>query len=946
MDADESSFQDEALSAGPRWRSAGSEPWHERQVREVAERLGVDPVLGLSEEEAERRLAEQGPNELVDRGGKGPGRIVWEQLSSVMVAVLLAAALVSAMLGDLRDALAIMAIVILNVLLGFRQEYRAEKAMAALKRMAVPAVRVRRDGRVLELSARSLVPGDMVVLEAGNMVPADGRVFAAHNLRVQEAALTGESEAVTKYTEPVEGEAVPVSDRRSMVHMGTVVTYGRGEVGVTATGMDTELGAVAAMIQTVGGEPTPLQRRLDQLGKGLALAALLLVAVIFTAGVVRGEGLELMFMTAVSMAVAAVPEGLPAVVTIALALGAQRMLRRHALIRKLPAVETLGSVTVICSDKTGTLTANRMSVAVLDVAGRRVSLDQPGKEYTDLPEGGGDQSISLTILLAGAALCNDAALAAEAPDEEGFFRTRGDPTEGALVSVAARAGLWKRELDGYLPRMGEVPFDSSRKRMTTLHHLPSSTAGLPESLGRALEAVRGAAAAGGLSFTKGAVDTLLEVSTHILTGADREELDDEGRERILRANDRLAAHGMRVLALGYRLVNRTVAEAWQESMIDEGAAGTLEDGLVFVGLMGLVDPARPEARTAVATCRAAGVRPLMITGDHPLTAAFIAEQLGISTEGGILTGRDLATLSPEELGRRVEEVSVFARVSPEHKLAIVRALQERGHIVAMTGDGVNDAPALKQADIGVAMGVTGTDVSKEAADMVLLDDDFATIVAAVEEGRVIYDNIRKFIRYILSSNSGELSVMLIAPFVGLPLPLLPLQILWINLVTDGLPALALSLEPPERDIMRRPPHPPSESIFGRGLGVHVLWVGLLMGLVSLGVGYAYRVAGHETWQTQVFTTLTLSQMGLALAVRSERDALFRVGFLSNKALVGSVLLTFGLQLGVVYLPFLQGVFHTHPLSAVDLLVALALSTVVFWAVEGQKWISHRRRSVG
>jgi Ca2+-transporting ATPase len=621
--------------------------------------------------------------------------------------------------------------------------------------------------------------------------------------------------------------------------------------------------------------------------------------------------------------VAAVPEGLPAVVTIALALGAQRMLKRQALIRKLPAVETLGSVTVICSDKTGTLTENRMTVTVLDVLGETQQVDtllRDGIPVADseLLPGRRPQVRSLGLLAKAAALCNDASLE---PTPEGGYRAVGDPTEGALVVAAAELGLVKAELDSRWPRVGEVPFTSERKRMTTVHRVgvtPDQT-DAPWCCGDFV------------AFAKGAVDSLLEISDRVWTGDEDVPLTDQMRVRIVAANDDMASQGQRVLGVAFRPLDD------EPNPADETA---LERAMTFIGMVGMIDPPRPEVREAVDTAKAAGIRPVMITGDHPLTARQIAWELNIATDGQPLTGRDLAGMSVDDLEQVVDEVAVYARVSPEHKLKIVQAFQDRGQIVAMTGDGVNDAPALKKADIGVAMGITGTDVSKEAADMVLLDDNFTTIVAAVNEGRTIYDNIRKFIKYTLTSNAGEIWVMLLAPLAGMPLPLLPLQILWINLVTDGLPGLALGVEPPERDTMSRPPYHPQESIFGRGLGRHVAWVGLLMGLVSLGMGYLTWRAGWESWQTMVFTTLTLSQMGNALAVRS-RESLFKVGLLSNKALLGAVLLTFVLQLAVIYVPFLQNLFKTTALSAGELLLSLVLSTVVFWGVELEKWLLRR-----
>ena len=897
--------------------------WYRKETTEVISLLNTDAQAGLPAPEAQRRLTEHGLNELIERGLKSPWRILWEQLTGLLVVILIIAAVVSGALGDWKDAIAILAIVVLNALLGFSQEFRAEKAMAALKQLAVPTVRIRRDGHVVEISARELVPGDVVLLEAGVLVPADGRLLESVNLRVDEAALTGESEPVEKQTRIVDMPDLPVGDRLNMVYMGTVVTYGRGVAVVTATGMNTELGRIAEMIQTVEREPTPLQRRLEQLGRGLAVAALVIVAVVFLLGLLRGEDWQLMLLTAISMAVAAVPEGLPAVVTIALALGAQRMLKRQALIRKLPAVDTLGSVTVICSDKTGTLTENRMTVTVLDVLGETQQVDtllRDGIPVADaeLLPGQRPQVRSLGLLAKAAALCNDASLE---PTPEGSYRAVGDPTEGALVVAAAELGLVKTELDNRWPRVGEVPFTSERKRMTTVHRVgvTADQTDAPWCCGDFV------------AFSKGAADSLLEISDRVWTGDEDVPLTDEMRVRIVAANDEMASQGQRVLGVAFRPLDDEPDPA------DEAA---LERAMTFVGMVGMIDPPRPEVREAVDTAKAAGIRPVMITGDHPLTARQIAWELNIATDGQPLTAHDLAGMSADDLEQVVDEVAVYARVSPEHKLKIVQALQDRGQIVAMTGDGVNDAPALKKADIGVAMGITGTDVSKEAADMVLLDDNFTTIVAAVKEGRTIYDNIRKFVKYTLTSNAGEIWVMLLAPLAGMPLPLLPLQILWVNLVTDGLPGLALGVEPPERDTMNRPPYHPQESIFGRGLGRHVAWVGMLMGLVSLGMGYLTWRAGWESWQTMVFTTLTLSQMGNALAVRS-RESLFKVGLLSNKALLGAVLLTFVLQLAVIYVPFLQNLFKTNALSAGELLLSLVLSTVVFWAVELEKWLMRR-----
>ena len=901
--------------------------WYQIEPQAAVKELGSNSSTGLSETEATRRLSEFGRNELEESGIRSPWLIFLDQFKELMVVILIIAAVISALLGDYSDAIAISAIVILNAILGYTQEYRAEKAMAALKKLAVPTVKVRRDGVVSEISAVDLVPGDIVLLEAGNFVAADCRVLESAGLQTQEAALTGESLPVRKTSDTLGQPDLALADRRNMVYMGTHITSGRGEAVVAETGMRTELGRIAGMIQTVRQEATPLQKRLTQLGKVLASAAFLIVILIFILGWFRGEDLKILFLTAVSIAVAAVPEGLPAVMTISLTLGAQRMLKRRVLIRKLSAVETLGSVTVICSDKTGTLTENQMAATIFQLANRKVELqnrssDDYRKEFPDLEQPG------FYLMLAGAALCNDAVMRsnAGAPNQSAPL---GDPTETALVVAAARTGLLKPELDQLLPRVAEAPFTSERKRMTTVHRYASERGALPAAVLQACEMGPPACVA----FTKGAVDVLLGLSDSLWVNSQREPLNDTWRDRLSAENDKLAANGMRVLGVAYRCL---AAAPTKGSMED------VECKLTFVGMIGMIDPPRPEAASAVGTCKAAGIRPMMITGDHPLTARYIASQLGISNNETVVTGPQLERTSPEELAQLTESVPVYARVSPEHKLRIVEGLHRRGHIVAMTGDGVNDAPALKKADIGVAMGITGTDVSKEAADMVLLDDNFASIVAAVEEGRVIYDNIRKFIRYILATNSGEIWLMLVTPFFGMPLPLLPLQILWMNLVTDGLPALALGVELPESDAMRRPPRPPRESMFARGLGRQIVWVGMLMGLLSLAIGYEYWNAHNPAWQTMVFTTLTLSQMANVMAIRSERHSLFEIGLKSNILLLGAVGLTVVLQLALIYVPVLQSIFKTVALPVPDLAITIVVSSVIFWAVELEKWLLRRR----
>ncbi|MEN6478344.1 MAG: cation-translocating P-type ATPase [Anaerolineales bacterium] len=923
--------------------------WYDRDIAEVMSALSTS-MEGLDPAEAARRLKQYGPNQLEERRGRSPWLIFLSQFTDIMVIVLLAAAVISFLIAlhdpneSFTDAIMILVIVILNAILGFVQEYRAERAMAALKKLAVSHVRVRRGGITQEIEATQLVPGDVFYVDAGLRVPADARLIEAANLRVDESALTGESVPVDKVVEPLSGP-LATGDQLNMVFMGTTAVYGRGTAVATATGMQTELGHIAHMIQDVGQESTPLQRRMAELGKWLAIGALIICSVVFVVGIlVAKQPLVDMFITAVSLAVAAVPEGLPAVVTIALALGSQRMIKRQALIRRLPAVETLGSVTTICSDKTGTLTENRMTVTVLDIAGSRLdleaSLDTEGALLTpgDAPLGLANQH--LAVLLAAGSLCNDAALEPD-PERAERYRAVGDPTEGALVVAAAQKGLWKQDLEQALPRVAEVPFSSERKRMTTIHRVPADWDG------REGDPVHGIIALLAdveyVAFTKGSPDGLIEISRYVYDEGHIVPLDEDWRDRIAQANEDLAGNGMRVLAGAFRPL-----AALPDKVTDE----TVETDLVFVGLVGMIDPPRPEVHEAVAKCRTAGIRPVMITGDHPLTALNIARDLGIAAPDAgtdaVITGRQLEDMSVEELAQVVETISVYARVSPEHKVKIVEALKSKGEFVAMTGDGVNDAPALKRADIGIAMGISGTDVSKEAADMVLLDDNFATIVHAIEEGRTIYENIRKFVKYIVSSNVGEIFLMLMAPLLGLPLPLTAVQLLWVNLVTDGLPGLALSMEHPAADTMSRPPHPPNESVLARGLGTYILWMGLLLGGVSLATEYAGNQLGWEgeyVWRTMVFTVLSLSQMGNALSVRSDRESLFTLGLLSNPSLLGAVLLTTALQLAVVYVPFLQRIFGTVPLHWEQLLVSLALSAIVFVAAEVVKLVGRRREQV-
>ena len=911
---------------------------HTLSPQQIFERFNVDGLSGLAEAEVVARRNRFGLNELIERGQRTALRILGEQLSGAMVFLLFGAAAVSLLLREYIDATAILTIIVLNAILGFVQDFRAERSLAALRKLAVPHVRVRREGVVVDIVATQLVPGDVVLIEAGNAVPADCRLIESFGLKAQEAALTGESEAIEKTIDVLPASTKLIADQTNMVWMGTILTYGHGTAIVVKTGMNTQLGQIASSLQSVATEQTPLQQRLAKLGRSLAVLAVAIVAIVFLFGLLRGEDAKLMLMTALSLAVAVVPEGLPAVATVALAIGARRMVQKQALIRKLPAVETLGSVTVICSDKTGTLTQNRMTAAILEVAGQQVVLNSESTRSADVvaQEIPKDES-AVELLLTAASLCNDAELS-EAADDSQNWQAAGEPTETALIIAAAQQGLGRSSLDTVFPRFLEVPFDSDRKMMTTLHRICPAQMEAAKWRSR-LKAFHHLHESDVVAFTKGAADRVIARCGYAWSVDAPTELTDEWRQRIDNAGNQLAASGMRVLGFAMRLLDDASASDSLDSV---------EQDLIFLGLIGLIDPPRPEAREAVARCRSAGIRPVMITGDHPLTALHIAQQLGIADADSIVvTGMELDGAGPLELQPLVDRTSVYARVSPTDKLNIVRTLQDRGNVVAMTGDGVNDAPALKQAHIGVAMGIVGTDVSKEASDMILLDDNFATIVNAVEQGRIVYDNIRKFVKYTMTSNAGEVGVMLLGPLVGMPLALLPLQILWINLVTDGLPGLALALEPAERETMNRSPFPLQENVINRRMVIDIAWIGLLMAVVSLAMGYWYWSSGASTtehWRTMVFTVLTLSQMGNALAIRSETDSLFRIGLFTNRALLGAVLLTFFMQLAVVYLPALQNIFRTTALNATELFSCLALSSVVFVAVELRKHIRRIRRA--
>ncbi|OIR04548.1 calcium-transporting ATPase 1 [mine drainage metagenome] len=876
--------------------------WHTLTVDEATSQLESNHQTGLTATEVADRTALYGANALHEKRARSPWRMLFDQFADFMILVLIGAALVSGVVGDVEDTVAIIVIVILNAVVGFIQEYRAERAMAALKKMSEATAQVLRDGQLETINATELVPGDIVLLEAGNMVPADFRLIEAAQLKIDESALTGESVAVEKNNRPLSVVDAPLGDKTCLAYKGTIVTYGRGRGLVVATGMRSELGQIAALLSEGDDSKTPMQKRLAGFGKRLALAALAICMLVFVIGIVRGEPLLLMFMTAVSLAVAAIPEALPAVVTISLALGAHKMVRQHALIRRLPAVETLGSVTFICSDKTGTLTQNKMHVTEIYADGEYVHTDnqaQLGRASYRKTVQEAMKAAPWRMLLHAMALSNDASL-----DRHG--KAYGEPTESALLHAAQEVGCDKAALNQASPRLQELPFDSERKCMTTFHAVPE----------------------GIVAYTKGSPEALVTKCTRQLTSSGEGSIN---RAALLLEVEAMATHGLRVLAFAYR--------KWAV-LPDSQQASELESDLVFLGFVGLIDPPRPEAKEAVFLCKSAGITPVMITGDHPATALAIAHQLGIiaDSDGKVMTGAELVRLDQQAFESEVENVRVYARVDPLQKIKIVQALQDKGEVVAMTGDGVNDAPALRTADIGIAMGKGGTDVAREAAHMILLDDNFATIVHAVRYGRRLYDNIRKFVRYAVTTNSAEIWTIFLAPFLGLPIPLLPIHILWINLVTDGLPALALTAELAEPGIMRRSPRPQQESLFANGMWQHMVWVGLLMaGLTLFTQSWAYH-SGSSHWQTMAFTVLTFSQLFHVMAIRSEKESIFSIGFLSNRPMAIALIMTFILQMATIYVPMLNPIFKTEPLSASEFIICLMLSGVVFAAVEIEKWL--------
>jgi len=887
---------------------AEEQEWYRREAEDALRTLKSGRG-GLNRVEARKRLEQYGANELVAKKGISPWALFLQQFKSFLIIILIIAVALSAILGEVVDAVIIGIIILFASGLGFVQEYRAERAMEALRRMAAPTASVRREGKEVEIPARELVPGDIIILRTGDRIAADARLIEAVNLKTNEAALTGESAPVEKIDTIIQDE-VGIGDRRNLVYMGTAVINGRGSAVVTATGMTTEFGKIASLLQEIKTERTPLEINLDRTGKWIAIGALILCFVLAGLGVARGHELLEMFIWGIALAVAAVPEALPAVVAISLALGVRRMAKRHALIRKLPAVETLGSTTFICSDKTGTLTQGKMTVRRIYADDRSVDVSGVGYE----PEGefhvggepvGVEAESALERLLQIGALCNDTALTASGR----IWEVSGDPTEGSLLVTAAKAGLWPEELNRQFPRLGEIPFSSERKRMTTVHQTPE----------------------GRVAYSKGAPELVLGSCRYVYASGREKELTDEDRESLISVGRGMSDDALRVLGLAYK---------W---LADSGEiTEAIEEDMVFTGLAGMIDPPREEAKEAIERCDQAGVKSVMITGDHKKTAVSVARELGLLKEGLALTGVELDGLSQEELEDMVERIEVYARVSPAHKLRVVEALTKRGHVVAMTGDGVNDAPALKKADIGIAMGITGTDVTTEAADMVLTDDNFASIVAAIEEGRGIFSNIKKYLMYLLSSNIGEILLMagaiLFGPLLGLPagaIPLVAIQILWVNLATDGLPAIALSVDPPAPDLMKQKPRPRGQGVFTKEVVVLMVVGGVWSALVNLGVFKWALDSGRGMLEAQAlcFLTLVLIQFFKAYNFRSDKQSVFKIGIFKNKWLNIAIPWEIALLVVIVYTPVLQHSFHTFPLGGFDWLIVVLLAATIFPVLE-------------
>ncbi len=853
--------------------------WHNLTTEQVYEATQSSKT-GLAASQAEQKLQEVGPNELQEGKKKSIASILLSQFTDVMILILLAAAIVSGIVGDLKDTIVILIIVVLNAIVGFIQEYRAEKAMQALKQMAAMQAKLLRDGKLTWLPAAQLVPGDVVLLEAGNSIPADIRITESVNLRIEEAALTGESEAVEKVSDALDAaESLSPGDKKNIAFKGTYVTYGRGSGVVVATGMQTELGRIAKLLQEKESI-TPLQQRMAAFGKKLSIIIGLICVLFFVAGWLRGEDPLTMLLTSISLAVAAIPEALPAVITISLALAAKRLVRHNTLIRKLPAVETLGSVTYICTDKTGTLTKNKMSVEDVFVGNTLYARAHLHKTM---------QKEEAKLLIHAFAMNNDV-------DEEDDKTLKGDSTEIALMEVAREHSISSTAM----PRLAELAFDSNRKLMTTFHEHDNRI----------------------ISFTKGAPDVILERCR---------EIDKPG---LLKQVDAMASDGYRVLGFAYRYWDEVPAFPTTDEH---------ENDFQFLGLAGIIDPPREEVVEAIEQCKTAGIIPVMITGDHPLTAKTIAERIGIlgKADDLVITGQELAALSEVDFEGKVEKIKVYARVSPEQKLDIVKMLQKKGHYVAMTGDGVNDAPSLKKANIGIAMGITGTDVSKEAAHMILLDDNFSTIVRAVKEGRRIYDNILKFIKFLMTTNSSEILTLLVGPLIGLPVALLPIHILWINLVSDGVPAISLSFEKAEKDIMQRAPRAPQQSIFAEGRGLHMIWVGTLMAAIALGL-QAWSIQNNLHWQTMVFNFMCFAQFAHVLAIRSGKDSFFQVNLFSNKVLIIGIAVSIVLQVLITFIPLFQTIFHTEALTAGEFALVAGCASLVLVAVEIEKLVARRR----
>jgi Ca2+-transporting ATPase len=877
-------------------------------------------IDGLSSEEAQKRLQEFGPNELKKEKRKSPFRLFLEQFTDMLIIILLIATGLSFAVGEAYDAIVIIAIVMACAVLGFSQEYKAEKALEALKKMTAPTATVLRDGKEVQLETRNIVPGDTILLYTGDKVPADARLIEAMNMKTDEAPLTGESTPVNKDVKPLPEETI-VSDRRNTVFTGTAVVYGRGRAVVTSTGMETEFGKIAKMVQVTEEEETPLEKRMANVGKWLGILSVAVCLLVAVFGMIKGREILDMILWGISLAVAAVPEALPAVVTGALAVGMYRMARVNSIVRRLPAVETLGCTSIICSDKTGTMTKGEMTVERIYVNGKTVKVKGVGYE----PQGEfffEDQKLDpakekeLHLLLKAATLCNDSKL----EKTEGRWTVKGDPTEGALVVAAAKAGLWKEEIEKKEPRINEIPFSSERKLMSTIHELSDGDK---------------------IAYMKGAPEIVLERCTKVYINGKVHKLTDEAHKQILAINEAMAIQALRNLGFSYKGLPESASSLSEEE----------EEGFIFLGIMGMIDPPREEVKEAIHMCRKAGIKVVMVTGDHKLTAVAVSKELNLIGENEkeqdrVLTGTELDKLSDEEFEGIVENLAIYARVSPEHKVRIVKALRKKGYICAMTGDGVNDAPALKRADIGVAMGITGTEVTKEASDMVLTDDNFATIVRAVKEGREIYDNIKKYLTYLLRCNIMEILVLFIAMMLSresdAAIALTTIQILWVNLTTDGLPAIALGVDPGDPDIMERKPRDPNESVFTRDVKVYLIAVPILMTVLLLG-GYFYtlEIYGLVEARTQLFTALVLMELINAVNARSLKYTVFKVGVFKNKFLWVAILSSLGLQLMVLYIPALHGVFNVTYPQLFDWAIAVSFTSIVFFSIEVGKYIASR-----